>query len=448
MGRLPRADRGTLQFPQSRGAGGPHSLKSHIPRPLSGYPGIPALSVIVAASMHPPAPDLGQIQQSEYAETLRRMRGITAFAPALEREYLHAHLERVRTRLKTWFILMLLLDLGLAGAQLLDKGVSEPASMVRLALLVPSAVLLVSLAWTALYYPFYLRVAPTLVAIHSTAVAVMAAQGATTGQSTELGTLMAAVFYFCGLRFRQALTSCGCAAVAFLSVALFEDLPRGDLVRDMMVLLLSGAICAAMYWDVERSYRRSFLERRIIGELLARDGLTNLMNRRTFDERLHSVWKQGLREQRRVALLLIDVDHFKRYNDTFGHIAGDVALRSVAQVFQQFARRPLDVAARYGGEEFAIILYDLASDDVFDIVERVLQGVRNMHIPHAATSDVAAPVLSVSVGACVLVPSPGQSVEAVMRIADEALYEAKRGGRDRAVIKTAEHQAAGCAAAA
>lgn len=398
---------------------------------------------IMRAVSQSPAPELEPIQHSENAETLRRMRGAAPFQPTLEREYLQSHTERVRPRLRIWFLLMVLLDLGLAAVQLSSKPVSDPVSLVHMILLVPSAVLLAILAWTALYHPFYLRVGAILVSLHCAAVASIAVQGATTGQITELGTQMSAVFYFYGLLFRQALTICTLAALVFFSVALLEGMPQAVLTRDMMVLVVSGAICAAMYWDIERSARRSFLERRIIADLLARDGLTNLMNRRTLDERLQVLWKQALREQVTMAVLLIDVDYFKRYNDTFGHIAGDVALRRVAQVLQQFARRPLDLAARYGGEEFAVVLYGLAPDHVTDTAERIVLAVRDMKVPHAVPSPAAAAVLSVSVGACVLVPNPGQGVESAVRIADEALYEAKRGGRDRAVIKDPKAQARG-----
>ena len=394
---------------------------------------------MVNASLHPPAPDLEHIEHSAHADALRRMRGATLFAPALEREYRKVHLERMRPRLKTWFGLMVLLDLCLTSFQLPHAGLSDPLSYVPLALLFPSAVVLAIVAWTALYYRLYSRIGPILVGIHSAALAIIAAQWATMGLSTEIGTQMVATFYFYGLLFRQALATCAFVTLVFFSVCLFEGTPRGELPRDMMVLLVSGSICAALYWEMERSYRRSFLESRIISELSARDGLTNLMNRRTFDERLLALWRQAMREEHTIAVLMIDVDHFKLYNDTFGHIAGDVALRSLAQLIQQFARRPLDVAARYGGEEFAIILYDPAPDCVTEIMERLVLAVRTMKIPHATHSNAAA-VLSVSVGGCVLVPTPARSPDALVRTADEALYEAKRGGRDRAVIKTPGRQ--------
>jgi len=392
------------------------------------------------ASTHPPAPDLEHIRHSAHADALRQMRGVTPFAPALEREYRQAHLERTRPRLKMWFSLMVLLDISLATLQLPQDRVSDPLSWIPLVLLVPSAVMLTIVAWTALYYPFYSRVGTILVGIHSAALAVITAQLATIGLSTELGTQMVATFYFYGLLFRQATAMCVSVAVVFFSVCLYEGTPRGELTRDMIVLVVSGSICAALYWEMERSYRRSFLESRIISDLSARDGLTGLMNRRVFDERLLALWKQAMREERTLAVLMIDVDHFKSYNDTFGHMAGDVALRSIAQVTQQFARRPLDLVARYGGEEFAIILYDPAPAAVAEIMERLVLAVRTMKIPHAAPPNAAAAALSVSVGACVVVPNPARSMKALVRAADEALYEAKRAGRDRAVIKTPGQQ--------
>jgi diguanylate cyclase (GGDEF)-like protein len=131
---------------------------------------------------------------------------------------------------------------------------------------------------------------------------------------------------------------------------------------------------------------------------------------------------------------MIDVDHFKRYNDSFGHQAGDVALRTVAGLIQEFARRPLDLAARYGGEEFAMVFYDLSPANVQDIAERLIKRVQAERI------NVAKPELglTISIGVGLISPGIGRSPQGAVQLADEALYDAKRAGRNRVVVKDAE----------
>jgi diguanylate cyclase (GGDEF)-like protein len=131
---------------------------------------------------------------------------------------------------------------------------------------------------------------------------------------------------------------------------------------------------------------------------------------------------------------MIDIDHFKPYNDAFGHQAGDLALRSVARVLQGFGRRPLDLVARYGGEEFAIILYDLALPHILDIAERLREAVQNLKIKQD-TEFGPGEEITVSVGVGLAIPTIGRTPQGAIQLADEALYEAKQGGRNRVVVK-------------
>jgi diguanylate cyclase (GGDEF)-like protein len=212
------------------------------------------------------------------------------------------------------------------------------------------------------------------------------------------------------------------------------NLAFATVLKSMAIMLLTSGITAFVYLDVEQSYRRNFLEDALIGELVARDSLSGLMNRRAFDEHLLRVWQHALRDERVVALLMIDIDHFKPYNDAFGHQAGDLALRSVARVLQGFGRRPLDLVARYGGEEFAIILYDLALPHIQDIAERLREAVQNLKIkqdPDFATAQE----ITVSVGVGLAIPTIGRTPQGAIQLADEALYEAKQAGRNRVVVK-------------
>ena len=175
-----------------------------------------------------------------------------------------------------------------------------------------------------------------------------------------------------------------------------------------------------------------------MGEMAARDGLTGLKNRGAFDDHFPRMWQQGLRDRRSLALLLIDVDHFKAYNDRYGHQAGDDALREIAQSAQSFMIRPLDVLTRYGGEEFAAILYDVDSSVAHEMGERMRKAVAALAIEHRGSKT--AETVTISVGIAALEPTGGRDARGGLQLADQALYEAKTRGRNRVeLLDDADH---------
>jgi diguanylate cyclase (GGDEF)-like protein len=268
-------------------------------------------------------------------------------------------------------------------------------------------------------------------------IAVVVARSLVIGrfeQFSGFAVVLIAVFFFTGLKFREALLTAVVLLITFSTAGFAVGLAPAVLLKGMVVLVITSVIGAVVYWDVEKSYRENFLERALIGRLLARDSLTGLINRRTFDEHLLHIWQQALRDRCSIAICMIDVDHFKRYNDSFGHQAGDVALRTVAGLIQEFARRPLDLAARYGGEEFAMVFYDLSPANVQDIAERLIKRVQAERI------NVAKPELglTISIGVGLISPGIGRSPQGAVQLADEALYDAKRAGRNRVVVKDSE----------
>jgi len=162
--------------------------------------------------------------------------------------------------------------------------------------------------------------------------------------------------------------------------------------------------------------------------LAAIDGLTQLANRRKFDEYLHAEWSRSLREGQILALLICDVDYFKRYNDHYGHQAGDACLRWVAQVLKLHVHRSSDLVARYGGEEFAIILPNTGYKGATTVGQRLLTAIRSLEIPHAAS-----PVcnhITISVGVACICPQPKVMLNQLIERADHALYRAKAAGRN------------------
>ncbi len=164
-------------------------------------------------------------------------------------------------------------------------------------------------------------------------------------------------------------------------------------------------------------------------QLVFVDGLTGAFNRRYFDDRLHSEWHRASRNQLPLSLLLIDIDHFKLFNDTYGHQAGDDCLRSVAQVLKAGLKRPADVIARYGGEEFACVLPETDLAGALAVGNQLEQAVRGLGIRHERSSS--APCVTISLGLAVRGPgSPDPAAELLAR-ADRQLYRAKSDGRGR-----------------
>jgi diguanylate cyclase (GGDEF)-like protein len=163
------------------------------------------------------------------------------------------------------------------------------------------------------------------------------------------------------------------------------------------------------------------------------DGLTQVANRRRFDEYLAQEWRRLSREQSPLSLILCDVDLFKRYNDTYGHQAGDDCLRSIAHVLQVAATRPADVVARYGGEEFAIILPNTPLEGAVKIAEEVQAGIKQLQLEHRGSH--ISPFVTLSLGVASLVPSLGLASAMLIAAADQALYQAKAEGRDRIIAK-------------
>ena len=163
--------------------------------------------------------------------------------------------------------------------------------------------------------------------------------------------------------------------------------------------------------------------------IAALDGLTRIANRGAFDQRLREVLDEHAASGAPLAVLMCDVDAFKDYNDTYGHLAGDVALTAVAGALTKVLRPDVDLAARYGGEEFAVLLTRCDASAAVAVAQRILEAVRALAIEHRC-SDVA-PHVTISVGIAAVVPTATDSPEQLLRRADEALYRAKAAGRDR-----------------
>jgi diguanylate cyclase (GGDEF)-like protein len=170
-------------------------------------------------------------------------------------------------------------------------------------------------------------------------------------------------------------------------------------------------------------------QRDALRALILVDALTGVANRRAFDERLDAEWRRCSRGGLPVALMLVDIDHFKLYNDHYGHPGGDATLVQVAGAMRRAAGRSQDLVARYGGEEFAILLPQLDAQGASGVARRLMAEFDHMAIPHAASPT--APHLTASMGIACMVPGEHSFPADLIQVADALLYQAKAGGRNR-----------------
>ena len=185
-----------------------------------------------------------------------------------------------------------------------------------------------------------------------------------------------------------------------------------------------------------RESQRKLMETNIeLQRLTNVDGLTELSNRRYFDTHMEMEWNRAVREQSSLSVLMIDVDDFKRYNDTYGHLAGDEVLKRVAETMQKNSGRSTDIAARFGGEEFALILPATPLVGAHHLAETLRRNVQDLGIPHSASTP--AECITVSIGAASTIPQREDPFFSLIETADKALYEAKRAGKNR--VMTHEH---------
>ncbi|MFP6845934.1 MAG: GGDEF domain-containing protein [Thalassolituus sp.] len=206
-----------------------------------------------------------------------------------------------------------------------------------------------------------------------------------------------------------------------------------------MILIAMGAYLS---FEIEASARTDYIKNRLLAleaerlkylglrlhQLSTTDSLTGISNRRFIEEKMFEEWNRCMRSALPVAIIMIDVDAFKRYNDFYGHQQGDICLRTVAAKINEYCKRPGDECARYGGEEFVILLPETKSEEACRMAEEIRRGVEALGLKHEKSNHEVA---TVSIGVAAEVPAMGSSYEALLRRADEHLYEAKGSGRNR-----------------
>jgi len=195
----------------------------------------------------------------------------------------------------------------------------------------------------------------------------------------------------------------------------------------ILMLVLCGINFALVAFLTRALKLRSDAEQKL-SIMATTDGLTGLCNRRRLDEMFDSEWRRALRSKTPIALLMIDADHFKSYNDNFGHQAGDIALKAIAHCIASSSRRATDICARYGGEEFAVLLPDTSTSEAVELAEQIRKSVIVLRDDQRGRLDSTP---TVSIGAASMIPRQGLQPRDLLKAADTALYEAKSKGRNR-----------------
>jgi diguanylate cyclase (GGDEF)-like protein len=375
--------------------------------------------------------------ESQAAQVLQRgYRGLR-FPEPLEQQYREDHRLGSHRMVRMSVIVAFITSLGFALIdQWLVGSVNATPNVVRFGLQFPILAICLLATNRRFYLRWYepaIRVGVPLFGIGT----VLMTSNVPLDHIPLVGARLLLVTFFCyfmlGMRMRTALTSNAVVFVALILMCVFGPIPAGMGGYLTFALLCANIIGGSGAFALEYANRTAFLERLSLEEMAARDGLTRLLNRQTFEFRARGVWRNAMTIQRPLAVVMIDVDYFKRYNDHYGHQAGDECLRRIASAVKSAIKPQRDeLVARYGGEELIALLLDRTPMEVETIARNIVEAVVRQAIPHAAS--VVDECVSVSVGATI--PSTDDSIaySTLVHVADKALYVAKHQGRNRAVL--------------
>jgi diguanylate cyclase (GGDEF)-like protein len=390
--------------------------------------------------MTAPVESLPHVPGSRYAAELGRETRAMTFPPDLEREYHAFYLAERRSHVRSFNVIMLAIVAFALLASILSLNTrADVVQHFRVGAIACAYLVLIWASYSRFYESVYLGTASLASAFIALIAAVEIAYWISAGVG-ELFAILAAysigLYFLAGILYRAAVQANLVMVLALgLSLALL-GVPAGKIAYLVAILAGTASITGIAFRHQGIRFRKSFLERGLIAEMAARDGLTGLKNRRAFDEHLTRVWQQALRDRRPLVVMLSDVDEFKNYNDRYGHQAGDDALKQVAAAVDGFAKRPLDLAARYGGEELAVILFDVPRDLSVRIAEQIRVAVQSLKIPRDDNNNV----ITISIGVAIVRPTLERSPEGALQLADEALYAAKQNGRNCVVLFESEHE--------
>jgi diguanylate cyclase (GGDEF)-like protein len=372
-----------------------------------------------------------------------------AFAEPLESQFRHWYAEHTRARIRNvmWIAMGNMLLVMLAGGPframrdaIFGPGNELIVNVLRFAFIVPSSIAMLAVSYTRLYGRWFGITTQIVAPIYAMSFIAMDILMHPQGYSLSswIPLVVLAPYFLFGMLHAQAVRTSVMLVAMYAIGGHLAGVTGPQRYFDLFVIAFASVIGGAVHYSLQRSVRRNYLAAQMLSESANRDSLTGIHNRRMFDEHIQRVWQQATRERAPLALLLIDLDHFKAFNDRMGHQAGDACLARVANVLPAAARRPLDLAARYGGEEFAVLLYGVRRDRVEEICRQLHASLAKAALRHP-TSTVSECV-TFSIGAACIEPIAERRPEGFIQLADEALYAAKERGRNRTVIMDREYE--------
>jgi diguanylate cyclase (GGDEF)-like protein len=371
-------------------------------------------------------------------EETRRAIARLKFRPEIEADfrayYLARNLPRARWATAIYLTLIALVTaINMRGGMApLAASLLEPIYLLRIGVACPALVLILAATVFPTLQRHYQWIASVAVIASGTSVMTISGIAAAGGlPQFQMGDVLVIVYatLFLGLLFRAVAIVATSLLVAFVSIGMLLGVPPADLSFAAAVIFATALMSVLSALRVERLVRTSFIETQRLNDIAERDGLSGLYNRRMFDNLASRLWAQAQRNRERLQVILVDIDHFKPFNDLYGHQAGDDCIRQVAGIIARAARRPFDFGARYGGEEFALVLYAPSGADPASVAEQIRRDTMALGIPHAHSD--AAKTITVSIGSAIAEPGSKRSLAGVIQTADEALYRAKQLGRNR-----------------
>jgi len=349
------------------------------------------------------------------------------------RHYIARRLPVARAAIGLGFLLSVaisVLDMSLMPQTFVERAIPLRIVMtlLPLALLFAATFLFKAHDWL----PYLIAATAFLVGVTTLLVGATAAATGATVVPWDIVFTTFMVYLVLGLTLRQSVLVAWPVFFAYLGISLATGAPLQTIAYGALVLGCSNLIGTYASYILERNAREIFDNKRELMRLARTDGLTGLFNRRAFDQHLRQVWKQAVRDNKNVAVLVADIDHFKLYNDCYGHLKGDESIKTIAEVLATSVSRPLDMVARYGGEEYVVVLYDPSLSFLDAFTRGICHKVAELDIEHKASEAI--PCVSLSIGAAITEAPDKVTSDQLLRQADDALYEAKNQGRNRAVV--------------
>jgi diguanylate cyclase (GGDEF)-like protein len=382
------------------------------------------------------------LPDSPHARQLRAGFPWLTFSGELEAEFRSSYFDENLSHTRANLCLAIIITIAFSAMESIVLGpkLNHIPSMIHMLAIIPALLIGLAVSFSEhrhRVYPPLAMVAATILGLSVSAIQIMASMGGTSLLFPCLMLTIIFTYFMGGLIFYNAVAANLIVMLCYLAACTVLELPGREFAYDAMAMIATNLFGASIVYMHEKTSRTRFLEACLLREMVARDGLTGIQNRRMFDQHIQRAWQQAVRDEQRVAVLLVDIDCFKDYNDRYGHQAGDECLRAVAVSLSQCARRPLDFVARYGGEEFAVVLYDASREYVSEVLTRIQRSIAELNIPHEASR--VASRLTVSIGAAFVLPAGNRTLEGLIQLADEALYTAKEEGRNRVVVMEAEY---------